>query len=439
MPVYFEAKLHKLCKVKFGKKAKEDEVSDWSQGELIGRDCRMIDEAVHATFGAPAKVRGQKGDKVRLEVEGQFHSVVCTVAQIDMLPQVVPSAAKCPLLLTRAEKMEIHYKFPLVDPLAAAGRLTGEHIMMGAWIINRDVGDIPGCSLIPPMIVHSYCAGLVEPGPDGEACKLKAKQVMIRKLKRSGLVGLPVWSEGEHWTLLIVRRLNQHIQVRYYDSLEYIAAQNFAAAEVVLKMLCEELGQAVPQLKRSNKAFQHNGVDCGVFVLHYWEGEMRRFRGEGWPLSFPWTAGPIKARKTRLISFIVQVRKSNQQLEEAEEDPGAKGKVKKVVVEKLPVDELENTSLSKATLQMMQLAELAGKAQGQGLVTFYGCSRCRYNRGGCIDYKCNPLKFKAHFDKFPEKYNTTEKQLLESIILTDAELIGGGSQVSKLCTRVTIH
>ena len=40
-----------------------------------------------------------------------------------------------------------------------------------------------------------------------------------------------------------------------------------------------------------------------------------------------------------------------------------------------------------------------------------------------------PLKFKAHFDKFPEKYSTTEKQLLKSIILTDAELIGGGSQV----------
>ena len=298
--------------------------------------------------------------------------------------------------------------------------------MMGAWIINRDVGDIPGCSLIPPMIVHSYCAGLVEPGPDGEDCKLKAKQVMIRKLKRSGLVGLPVWSEGEHWTLLIVRRLNQHIQVRYYDSLECVAAQNFAAAEVVLKMLCEELGQAVPQLERTNRAIQHNGVDCGAFVLHYWEGEVRRFGGQGWPLPYPWTAGPIKARKMRLVSFVG-------------EDPGAKGKVKKkVVVEHQPLDDLENMSLSKARLQMMQLSELAVKAQGQGLIDFYGCSRCRYNRGGCIDYKCNPLKFKAHFDKFPEKYNTTEKQLLKSIILTDAELIGGGCQVIQSTRHMSI-
>jgi hypothetical protein len=180
-----------------------------------------------------------------------------------------------------------------------------------------------------------------------------------------------------------VRRFHEQIQVRYYDSLEVTSAHNFAAAEVVLKMLVEELGQAVPQLERTNKAIQHNGVDCGGFVLHYWEGEVRRFRGEGWPLSYPWTAGPIKARKTRLISFVAQVRRSNEQLEGEGEYPEAKGKAKKkVVVEQLFVDELENTSLSIARLQMLELSELAVKAQGQGLVEFYGCSKCRWGRGG---------------------------------------------------------
>ena len=194
--------------------AKKDEPdAGWGEGELVGRDCRMVDEGVHATFGAPAKIRGQKGQQVKLEVEGQFHSVVCTVAQIDLLPQLVPSAPKCPLIMTKAEKIELQYKFPHVDILTAAARLTGEHIMLGAWIINRDVGELPGCSFIPPTVVHSYCAALSEPGPDGADCKAKAKQLMIRRLKRSGLVGLPVWSEGagpgcEHWTLLVVRRLH---------------------------------------------------------------------------------------------------------------------------------------------------------------------------------------------------------------------------------------
>ena len=148
-------------------------------------------------------------------------------------------------------------------------------------------------------------------------------------------------------------------------------------------------------------------------------------------MSYPWTAGPIKARKTRLISFVAQVRKANEQLELEDDDLEAKGKAKKkVVVEQLPVDELENTSLSSARLQMLELSELAVKAQDQGLVEFYGCSKCRFSRGGCISYRCNPMKFKAHFDKFPEKYNPIEQQLLKSIPLTDAELIGGGSKVT---------
>ena len=157
-------------------------------------------------------------------------------------------------------------------------------------------------------------------------------------------------------------------------------------------------------------------------------------------MSYPWTVGPIKARKTRLISFVAQVRRSNEQLEGEGEDPEAKGKAKKkVVVEQLLVDELENASLSTARLQMLELSELVVKAQGRGLVEFYGCSKCRWGRGGCINYKCNPAKFKAHFEQFPDKYNMTEQELFNGIALTDAELIGGGSQVPKLCTRVTIH
>ena len=107
--------MHKLAKPRIGKRAtgkdgaeKVKEVSDWSQGELVGRDCRMVDEAVHATFGAPAKVRGQKGSQVRLEVDGHFHSVLCTVAQVDLLPELVPSAAKCKLILTKGENIELH-------------------------------------------------------------------------------------------------------------------------------------------------------------------------------------------------------------------------------------------------------------------------------------------------------------------------------------------
>ena len=46
---------------------------EWAKGEMVGKDCRMIDEKVKATFAAPAKIIGHLGDKVRLQVEGIFH------------------------------------------------------------------------------------------------------------------------------------------------------------------------------------------------------------------------------------------------------------------------------------------------------------------------------------------------------------------------------
>ena len=61
-------------------------------------------------------------------------------------------------------------------------------------------------------------------------------------------------------------------------------------------------------------------------------------------------------------------------------------------------------------------------------VPFYGCSKCRYNRKGCINYKCHPEKFEAHFAKFPEMYVAGTKGLLnkEFIKMSNKDLIGGG-------------
>ena len=54
------------------------------------------------------------------------------------------------------------------------------------------------------------------------------------------------------------------------------------------------------------------------------------------------------------------------------------------------------------------------KAANQGAVPFYGCPKCRWSRGGCIWWKCNPEKFKAHKAKFPEKY--VDKKELAALI-----------------------
>ena len=71
---------------------------------------------------------------------------------------------------------------------------------------------------------------------------------------------------------------------------------------------------------------------------------------------------------------------------------------------------------------MLDMEKLAKAAADQGIVPFYGCSRCRFSRGGCISYNCKPAKFEAQFKKFPEKY---EGKVLK-LQITDKELVGGG-------------
>ena len=115
------------------------EDDEWGKGELVGRACRMVDEQVPATCGAPAKILGQKGEQLCLEVQGLFHSVLCKVEQADLLPQLKPSWPEKALQLNKAEKVELIFKFPMLDPLGDTGLVNGDHIMLGAWTVTRDV------------------------------------------------------------------------------------------------------------------------------------------------------------------------------------------------------------------------------------------------------------------------------------------------------------
>ena len=50
------------------------------------------------------------------------------------------------------------------------------------------------------------------------------------------------------------------------------------------------------------------------------------------------------------------------------------------------------------------LKEEAARSLAQALVPFYGCSKCRYGRKGCISYQCNPNKFEKHLLEKPDMY-----------------------------------
>jgi hypothetical protein len=139
---------------------------------------------------------------------------------------------------------------------------------------------------------------------------------------------------------------------------------------------------------------------CGLFVPHYWDAEVRQFCGEGWYLERP-TQKVIEKLWEKL-------RKVTKELEEFH------AKIKK------QTEAVEATMDFTVDLSVLPIAPPAVKvvevlvaqaelAKHQGLVQFFGCPKCRWSRGGCIHWKCNPEKFQKHFAAHPEKYNTSKK------------------------------
>ena len=124
------------------------------------------------------------------------------------------------------------------------------------------------------------------------------------------------------------------------------------------------------------------------------------------------------------MNLVKQIRKFREDLEKEEAEP-ADGKKKRKKIEApadaVPVED-SSAAVSLEQIKMLDMEKLAKAAADQGIVPFYGCSRCIFSRGGCISYNCNPDKFEAHFKKFPEKY---EGQVLK-LQITDKELVGGG-------------
>ena len=88
-------------------------------------------------------------------------------------------------------------------------------------------------------------------------------------------------------------------------------------------------------------------------------------------------------------------------------------------------------AVPKVNGKWLEVMKIARPLKNKVAVPFYGCMKCRYNRKGCFNYKCNPQKFEAHFAKFPEFYAEGTKKLLnaEFIKMSAKDLIGGGKHL----------
>ena len=230
---------------------------------------------------------------------------------------------------------------------------------------------------------------------------------------------------------------NKRVVFRYYDSLqEDLHKACMWKAQYLVTALIEAgpeylqgwtfptefpIAEEVWTMSRTNvRSRQVNDVDCAVFAGHFWEGEVRRVLGQGWAVPFP---SPLVIEKMRLrvVKLVTQLRKLHEEDEKkklmAVAKAAAKPKGKKLAVAEVAVVEdaepaaeakkclnLNSSASVNTQLQLADLAWLSRMTIDQGIVPFYGCSKCRYSRGGCIFWMCNPEKFEAHYMKFPEKY-----------------------------------
>ena len=146
---------------------------------------------------------------------------------------------------------------------------------------------------------------------------------------------------------------------------------------------------------------------------------MRRWLGEGWSFKFPTTSAKGLIWKVR--NRLIQLAKQMQKIPAERTKAAAKAKAKAKAAPALPDPAVDPYDLEEELLQVkkiteanLKLADLKSMAEAsikQGSVTFYGCSRCRYNRGGCINYRCHPTTFGDHFLKFPEMYEPGTNRL----------------------------
>jgi hypothetical protein len=370
----------------------EDELPDhpW-----IGRQVRGISEKQFGCFERPGKVQKINGNgEIIWLPEDRLVPWTSHIDDLEFWPPLKEKARWKAGKISSADMQELKISLPdLKKRLEKKDELEDLHVVLGSWLVYRDFlrdhmkpWEMP--CLVNPQVVHTF-SGAAEDGDHEGFGEISAK-ILQGLWKRHGLLGVPIQQSG-HWTLLVLRRSSQITKIRYYDSLaDHNQEKCLETAEKVLKLLEPELH--IPD--RRNKLVQQDSISCGLFVLHYWEGEVRQFCGEGWSIGAP---SQILINKIRS-----RLRNVTENIEESQ------GKV----VKNMKKVEIENGSgvphLPAANKLMEYLKTQAKASQDQGLVEFFGCSRCRWSRGGCISWLCNHQKFLAHFEKYPEKYEKSQ-------------------------------
>ena len=276
------------------------------EGDLQGKIVRVVDESsmhcgmlVEVTGQTATRIFGQTAfkDSVKdifdAKVPAKVTLPIAAVSKISDFAKPDPAPFKI-LKFTHEERAIMEMKF---DPeelehvgssLKDDSRLAAIHLDLWFWLVQRDHAIQEKREIV--WLSPGQLANIHYELNAADAAENFVRIVgeLAAQLKDAKVVLLPVWGgtagEGDqHWTLLIVSKLEDGWSVSYKDSLSKIHKQ---CSENAQKLLTTVSAAVNADLKfpgdSSNKKLQDKGsIVCGQCVCHWVESKVREEMGEG--------------------------------------------------------------------------------------------------------------------------------------------------------------
>ena len=167
---------------------------EWPGGELVGLEVRIVCESLSETYQSVGTAVKQNVDLLEVQIPGSWSNIVARAHQVELHPPLVEFTRPKSAHLVAHELDELCARFPDLDELKKEGaesRLTGEHVLLGSWLLGRDLNwNSDGCEFVVPHVVACFADGQSDKEVS-EDDREKAKQIILRKFSRFGALGLP--------------------------------------------------------------------------------------------------------------------------------------------------------------------------------------------------------------------------------------------------------
>ena len=64
--------------------------------------------------------------------------------------------------------------------------LSGDHILLGWWVIQRDLIEVGGACLVDPIVAYQISHGIAEEGPEVAEIVEKVCLILLRQFAKLG-------------------------------------------------------------------------------------------------------------------------------------------------------------------------------------------------------------------------------------------------------------